>query len=65
MNRYMVTRQAVNCGPMRKLWVVTLEEARRAYDIAVAEGDIFAEIFDGQEDCQVMWHLTPATHTRY
>jgi len=65
MNRYMISRQAVNCGPIRTIWVETIEEARRAYDIAVSEGDIFAEIFDGFEDCQVMWHLTPATHSRY
>lgn len=65
MSRYKVTRQAVNCGPMRELNVVTLAEARRAFDIAVNDGDIFAEIFDMEEDMQVIWHLTPATHLKF
>jgi hypothetical protein len=65
MNRYRVTRQRVNCGPMQEIWVETIEEARRAYDIAVNAGDIFAEIFDGQEDCQLIWHLTPGRHVKY
>jgi hypothetical protein len=65
MNRYMVSRQRVNCGPIQEIWVETIEEARRAYSIAVDAGDQFAEIFDGFEDCQVIWHLAPATHIRY
>lgn len=65
MNRYMVTRQEVNCGPTRTLYTETREEAKRAYDIAVSAGDIFVEIFDMEEDCQVVWHLdlaVPAAH---
>ncbi len=65
MNRYMVTRQRINCGPTQTIYVETSEQAQHAYDIAVNAGDIFAEIFDMQEDCQVMWHLTPARHVRY
>lgn len=65
MNRYKVTRQAVNCGSTREISVATIEEARRAYDIAVNDGDIFAEIFDMLEDQQVCWHLTPVHHVRY
>jgi len=65
MNRYMVTRQEVNCGPTRTIYVKTIEEARRAYDIAVNAGDIFAEIFDMELDCQVLWHLTPGRHAKY
>jgi hypothetical protein len=65
MNRYMVTRQRENCGPTQEIFVKTIDEARRAYDIAVSEGDIFVEIFDGSEDCQVIWHLTPGRHLTY
>lgn len=65
MNRYMVARQRINCGPTQEIFVKTLTEARRAYDIAVEAGDQFAEIFDMEEDMQVIWHLAPATHTRY
>ena len=65
MNRYKVTRQDVNCGTSRELNVVTIEEARHAYDIAVAAGVQFAEIFDMREDMQVCWYLAPMRHVRY
>ena len=65
MNRYKVTRQNVNCGPMLELNVVTIEEARHAYDLAVADDIQFAEIFDMQEDMQVIWYLAPSNHTVY
>ena len=65
MNRYKITRQNVNCGPMLELNVVTIEEAWRAYDLAVADAIQFAEIFDMQEDMQVIWYLAPANHSRY
>lgn len=65
MNRYMVTRQRVNCGPMSTIYVETFDEATRAFNIAVEAGDIFAEIFDMDQDCQLLWHLTPGNHTRY
>ena len=65
MNRYKVTRQDVNCGPMLELNVVTIEEAQHAYDIAVAADVQFAEIFDMQEDMQVSWHLAPMRLVRY
>lgn len=65
MNRYMVARQNVNCGPTQEIFVETFAEARRAYDIAVDAGVQFAEIFDMEDDCQVIWHLAPATHSRY
>lgn len=65
MNRYQVTRQEVNCGPMRTIYVETHEEAQRAFDLAVNAGDIFAEIFDMEEDCQILWHLTPASHRKF
>jgi hypothetical protein len=65
MNRYMVTRQRKNCGPTQEIFVKTIAEARRAFDIAVEAGDQFAEIFDMNMDAQVLLHLTPATHTRY
>lgn len=65
MNRYKITRQDVNCGQMLELNVATIAEARRAYDIAVAADVQFAEIFDMQEDMQVIWHLAPATHLKF
>jgi hypothetical protein len=65
MNHYQVTRQQVNCGPTQEIFVKTIEEARRAFDIAVSAGDVFAEIFDMDMDAQVMMHLTPSKHTIY
>lgn len=65
MNRYIVSRQNVNCGPTQEIFVETLTEARRAFDIAVNADAQFAEIFDMEDDCQVIWHLKAATHTRY
>lgn len=65
MNRYMVARQRVNCGPTQEIFVKTPEEAQRAFDIAVEAGDQFAEIFDMFNDCQVRMHLKPVTWSRY
>lgn len=65
MNRYMVARQNVNCGPTQEIFVETLTEARRAYEIAVAADVQFAEIFDMEDDCQVQMHLQPAKWSRY
>lgn len=65
MNRYMVARQNVNCGPTQEIFVKTLDEARRAYDIAVAADVQFAEIFDMEEDMQVCMHLAPVNFVRY
>lgn len=62
---FTVSRQRENCGKVQTIHVDTIEEARRAYDIAVNAGDIFAEIYDETKDCQVIWHLTPATWVRY
>lgn len=62
---YQVTRQRENCGKCQSITVTTPEEARRAYDIAVKAGDVFVEVFDMDEDCQLYWHLTPAVHTVY
>lgn len=65
MNRYMVARQDVNCGQTREIWVKTLDEANRAFEIAVSAGVQFAEIFDGVTDSQIRMHLTPATHLKF
>jgi hypothetical protein len=65
MNRYMVARQRENCGPTQEIFVKTIDEARRAFDIAVSAGDVFAEIFDMDMNSQVMLHLAPSKHTVY
>ena len=65
MNRYMVARQNVNCGPTQEIFVKTLDEARRAYGIAVAADVQFAEIFDMEEDMQVCMYLAPVNFVRY
>lgn len=65
MNRYMVARQRVNCGPTQEIFVKTPEEAQRAFDIAVEAGDQFAEIFDMKLNAQVQMHLKPVTWSRY
>jgi hypothetical protein len=65
MNRYMVARQQVNCGPTQEIFVKTIAEARRAFDIAVEAGDQFAEIFDMEGDFQVCMHLAPVKWSRY
>jgi hypothetical protein len=65
MNHYQVTRQEVNCGPTREIFVKTIAEARRAFDIAVSAGDVFAEIFDMDMNSQVVLHLTPSRHLKY
>jgi hypothetical protein len=65
MNHYQVTRQPVNCGPTREIFVKTIEEARHAFNIAVAAGDVFAEIFDMDMNSQVMLHLAPSRHLKY
>jgi hypothetical protein len=65
MNRYQVSRQKINCGPTQTINVVTMTEARRAFDIAVAAGDQFAEIFDMNMNAQVMMHLAPVRHLKY
>lgn len=62
MNRYVVTRQDINCGPMKEVFTETLEEATTLYNVAVATGPQFAEIFDMEEDMQVIWYLAPVTH---
>lgn len=65
MNRYMIARQDVNCGPTREIWVKTPDEANRAFDIAVAAGVQFAEIFDSVTDSQIRMHLAPVKWSRY
>ncbi len=62
MNRYVVSNQAVNCGPIKEVFTETIEEANTLYDIAVSCGSQFAEIFDMEEDMQVIWHLAESTH---
>ena len=65
MNRYMVARQNVNCGPTQEIFVGTLAEANRAFEIAVAADAQFSEIFDMEDDCQVRMHLAPINIIRY
>lgn len=65
MDRYIVARQRENCGPTQEIFVKTIAEARRAFNIAVNAGDQFAEIFDMSEDTQVCMHVAPMNWIRY
>ena len=56
---FTVTRQRENCGKMQTIFVNTPEEAGRAFDIAVNEGDIFVNIWDENLDAEVRRHLDP------
>lgn len=60
-----ITRQRKNCGPTQSIIRHSHEEAQRAFDIAVAAGDVFAEIFDINTDTQVCFHLASMNWVRY
>lgn len=62
---FSITRQRENCGKTQTIYTHDADEARRAFDIAVGEGDQFVTLYNETEDFEVIRHLLPARHIRY